>query len=326
MNNSLIYLKTFLDIATNLNIRGSMGINWIKLNVFIFDDEKIKLIRRTRNGDETVLFFIQLLTFAGKEGSDTINYSVDQLSILTQKTKNFCRKAIEILINFGLISVEFSSDSCQIPVEFLSDSCKIFPVFIKNFAKYQNLTELENLRKTNRDRVARHRDKKKCNVTRNECNATDKNKNKNKIIEEEYITPLTPQKNDEKSESEKNFIKNEIITLKEAVKARFESLSYKTANIYGFELDHIYEEAIKTYTLEILLQAISLWNNNERFHPTIVRGYTIDLNKLMEWFQRRNAKDNSCSTQKTVKYDNLTVETRSPEMQKFLEENYKEYM
>lgn len=156
---------------------------WIKLNVDMFDNRKIKYIRTLPEGNNICLIWIMLLTMAGKCNAggmihltETIPYTADMLAAEFDYDVSVIHLAFEVLNSLGMIS--------------LNDSQKLE---ITNWDKYQNVEGMDKIREQTRARVAKHREQKKlCNVSSNATvtlsNATDKDKEEDKDIDKEINT------------------------------------------------------------------------------------------------------------------------------------------
>ena len=148
-------------------------ISWIKLSVNIFDDEKIKLIRKMPEGDAMLLIWIQLLCLAGKTNDggavyigQNMYYTDEMLATICDQPLNTVRLALQTFNQFGM--VDLGDDGL---------------IVIENWEKHQNIEGMEKIRKQTRERVARYRERQKeldnnkgkdSNVTVTLRNATDK--------------------------------------------------------------------------------------------------------------------------------------------------------
>ena len=88
-------------------------VKWIKITTNMFDDEKIKLIRKLPDADSILLTWIQLLTQAGKANasgsivlSEKIPYSDEMLSIIFDRPLSVIRLALQTFHQFGMIDME----------------------------------------------------------------------------------------------------------------------------------------------------------------------------------------------------------------------------
>ena len=158
-------------------------VKWIKITTDMFDNRKIKHLRRLPEGNSIVLIWIMLLTMAGRCNSggmifltENIPYTPKMLADELDFEENTIKLALEALERLGMI---------------VSDS-EYFA--IAGWNEHQNTEGLEKIREQTRKRVAKHRDQQKLlasnatsNVTVTQCNATDididKEKDKEKDIE-----------------------------------------------------------------------------------------------------------------------------------------------
>ena len=148
-------------------------IKWIKLDVNIFDDEKIKIIKSMPEGDKILLIWIQLLCLAGKTNDggsiyigQNMYYTYEMLSTIFGQPLNIVRMALKTFEQFNMLEID-------------NDGV----LYIENWEKHQNVEGMDKIREQTRKRVAKYRERKALedsNVTVTLRNATDKNKNKNK--------------------------------------------------------------------------------------------------------------------------------------------------
>lgn len=131
-------------------------VSWIKLSTNIFSNRKVALLLNERDGDTYFRIWIQLLTIAGQCNSngkliigENSPLNVQQLSkILGKSTK----KVGEILNKFiDLMMIIFENNCYE----------------IRNWGKYQSADKLEEIRKNNRERQRKFREKSRtqANVT-----------------------------------------------------------------------------------------------------------------------------------------------------------------
>ena len=152
------------------------SVKWIKLNVDMFDDEKIKIIQSMPEGDALLIVWVKLILLAGKtnEGgyiyiSENMPYTEEMLSVVVNKPLTIIRLAIETFTRLGMIENDEKG------------------IYLVNFEKHQSLDKLEQIREQTRLRVAKHRAKLKenNNVTLQvtQSNAIDKDIDKDKDID-----------------------------------------------------------------------------------------------------------------------------------------------
>ena len=125
-------------------------VSWIKLSTNIFSNRKIALLLNEREGDTYFRIWIQLLTIAGQcnmKGKLIIGennpLNVQQLSKILGKSVKKVEEILNKFIELKMINLE---ENCYI---------------IKNWSKYQSADKLEEIRKNNRERQRKFREKSK---------------------------------------------------------------------------------------------------------------------------------------------------------------------
>lgn len=143
-------------------------ITWIKLKTDMFDNDKIKLIEALPEADTIIVIWIKLLAAAGKANSngyimltEKIPMNVEEMATIFGRQLNTVRLAIQTFKRYGMIEIEDDD-----------------VIRIANWEKHQNVDGMERIRLQTKERVAKHRAKKKeekelpppkeeCNVTSN---------------------------------------------------------------------------------------------------------------------------------------------------------------
>ena len=194
-------------------------VKWIKLTTDMFDNRKIKHLRRLPDGNNIVLIWVMLLSMAGRCNAggmifltENIPYTPKMLADELDFEENTVRLALEALEQLNMIVTD----------------CGFFA--IAGWEEYQNIEGMEKLREQTRKRVAKHREKKLLsgsNVTRNvtvtQGNATDIDKDKEKDIEEDNIILPSPAKRTKHKYGEYN---NVLLTDDELEKLKAEYPDY----------------------------------------------------------------------------------------------------
>ena len=181
-------------------------VKWIKLNIDMFDDEKIKIIQSMPEGDAMCVIWIKLLTLAGKTNdkgyvyiTDDMPYTDEMLSVIFNKPLNTVRLALDTFTKLGMIDVDSKG------------------IYLLNFDRHQSLDKLEKIKEQTRARVQRHREKQKqvalvedvtLHVT--QSNATDIDIDKELEIDIEIDKEI--EKNNKKNIKKKNNIKKEYFS------------------------------------------------------------------------------------------------------------------
>lgn len=124
--------------------------SWIKLSTNIFSNRKVALLLNERDGDTYFRIWIQLLTIAGQCNSngkliigENSPLNVQQLSKILGKS---IKKVGEILNKFIDLRMIIFENNCY---------------EIRNWGKYQSVDKLEEIRKNNRERQRKFREKSK---------------------------------------------------------------------------------------------------------------------------------------------------------------------
>jgi predicted phage replisome organizer len=137
-------------------------VKWIKLSTNMFEDEKIRLIESMPESDMLLIIWIKLLSQAGKTNAngyiylnENIPYTDEMLATIFNRPLNIVRLALKTFEDFGMI--EISDENF---------------ITISNWEKHQNVEGLDKIRQQTRNRVAKHREKKKLNAGNDTSNVT----------------------------------------------------------------------------------------------------------------------------------------------------------
>lgn len=154
------------------------NIKWIKLNVDMFDDEKIKIIQSMPEGDSLLIVWIKLITLAGKTNNggyiyinENMPYTDEMLSTIMGKPLNIIQLALGTFTRLGMIEVDEKG------------------IYLINFEKYQSLDKMQEIREYNRLAQQKHRAKlksQKLSMTSQDCQDIDIDKD----IDKEYINKI----------------------------------------------------------------------------------------------------------------------------------------
>ena len=153
------------------------SVKWIKICTDIFDDEKILLIETMPEPDSLIVIWFKLLCLAGKQNNNgifilnnEIPYTEEMLAAIFRRPLNTVRLALRTFQKYGMIQIVDNV------------------VTIPNWEKHQNVDKLNEIRESNRQRVARYREKQK--------SILEKENNSEKAIEapeENVMLPVTLQ-------------------------------------------------------------------------------------------------------------------------------------
>lgn len=165
-------------------------VKWIKITTDMFDNRKIKHLRRLPDGDKVVLIWVMLLTMAGRCNAggmifltENIPYTPKMLADELNFEENTVKMALEALAQFNMVMLDG---------KYLT---------IAGWEEYQNIEGMERVKEQTRQRVAKHREKKKlgeCNVTVTLRNAIDIDKDIDKEKEIERDIDIKEKNNKKK--------------------------------------------------------------------------------------------------------------------------------
>ena len=156
-------------------------VKWIKITTDMFDNRKIKHLRRLPEGNSIVLIWVMLLTMAGRCNSNGMIFLTENIL--------YTPKMLADELDFEENTIILALNALEELNMIVRNSDQLLSV--AGWEEYQNVEGMEKIKEQTRKRVAKHREKQKlldCNVTGNvtvtQCNATDKEKEEEK--EEEY--------------------------------------------------------------------------------------------------------------------------------------------
>lgn len=152
-------------------------INWIKLRVDMFDDEKIKIIQSMPEGDAILVIWIRIIALAGKCNAkglvlieDEFPYSDEMLATIFNKPQATVRLALGTFEKFRMIERTEKG------------------IYISNFEKHQNTEGMEKIREQARIRKQREREKKRALLEAGNTPALPENSSENPETLPENVT------------------------------------------------------------------------------------------------------------------------------------------
>lgn len=158
-------------------------VQWIKLTTNIFDNRKIKHLRKLPDGDSIVLIWLMLLTIAGKCNAggriyltERIPYDSKMLADELDFEENTVKLALEALQRFDMIEFDGAF------------------LLISGWEEHQNIDGMEKIRENKRLAQARWREKQR---------------NKSTVDTTVDSTEIESDNAEEEEEKNKNKIKNE---------------------------------------------------------------------------------------------------------------------
>lgn len=133
-------------------------VKWIKLATGLPDNKKIKQIRKLPEGDTIALLWVFLMCLAGETNDDGMVYFMPEIPYTDEMLAdqfgmdvNTVRLGLATFQRFGMI-------------EIVDDI-----IHLEAWEKWQSVDKLSEIREKNRQRVAKHREKKKALIAQEHC-------------------------------------------------------------------------------------------------------------------------------------------------------------
>lgn len=231
-------------------------IKWIKIDVGLFDNRKMKQLQIMPNGESLMLIWLRLLLMAGTTNddgyiyfTDTKPYTAKMLAVEFNKPESLIQEALDTFDDMGMIMLDNGF------------------IRIKNWETYQNVDGMDRVREKTRKRVAEYRERKKlegCNVT-GRYSVTLRNATEEEREEEK-------EKKEEVEKKKKKPLKQQQLEILESILPEFPSLSEELINTLK-EWVKYKAEIKKTYSdtgMKVFVKKVA---NNEMAYGT---------NKLIE--------------------------------------------
>lgn len=158
-------------------------VKWVKITTDMFDNRKIKYLRKLPDGNNIVLIWVMLITMAGRCNAGG---------------KIFLTEDIPYIPKILADELDFEESTVVLAIEALERLNMIVTdrdgfLFILNWDEYQNAEGMERIKEQTRKRVAKHRENKRieasnvtCNVTVTQCHATEEEEEGDKEKEKEF--------------------------------------------------------------------------------------------------------------------------------------------
>ena len=241
-----------------------MEVSWIKLTTDMFDNRKIKHLRKLPEGNSIVLIWVMLLTMAGRCNSggmvfltETIPYTTKMLADELDFEESTVQLAMKALEDLGMISSD--------------------PLSIVNWERYQNVEGMEKIREQNRLRKQKQRAleamSRDCHVTVTQCHATDIDIDKEKELDKEVN--LSVSKDTDCRSDERQKVIDEWNGLGVSPISRLTSGTNRYAMLNA---------RLKEYGLDTVLQAIRNVRVSSFLRGQNKDGWTITF----DWFVKPN--------------------------------------
>jgi uncharacterized phage protein (TIGR02220 family)/predicted phage replisome organizer len=164
-------------------------IKWIKITTNMFDNRKIKHLRRLPDGNNIVLIWVMLLTMAGRCNSGGMIFLTENIPYTSKMLAD---------------ELDFEETTVQLALKALEQLNMIVTdqgfFTIAGWEEYQNTEGLDKIREQNRIRKQRQRESQKSlpdvsrdsHVTVTQCHATEEDKEKDIDIDKDiYISIIS---------------------------------------------------------------------------------------------------------------------------------------
>ncbi|KRU25624.1 phage replisome organizer [Clostridium sporogenes] len=248
-------------------------VKWIKITTNMFDDEKIKLIDAIPERDTVHYIWMRLLVQAGKTNAngyiflnDNVPYTEEMLSTIFNRPLNSLRFALKVLRDFGMIQIQ-------------EDKL----IRITNWSKHQNIEGMEKVRQQTRERVAKHRDKKKELLEETKRQSCKNNDNKKNIMLHETLSngrDIDIEDIDiEIKEDRKSDIRKNLDKINEAY---FNTFYRQISATY---LNQVLKVMAKEDYTDLLIYALDITKKREQEQGKI-KGFKYTMSILESWINK----------------------------------------
>ena len=136
-------------------------VKWVKLTTDMFDNRKIKHLRRLPEGNNIVLIWVMLLTMAGRCNSGGMIFLTENIP--------YTPKMLADELDFEENTVLLALDALE-KLDMIMTDNGVFT--IAGWEEYQNIEGMDKIREQTRKRVAKCRERKMLSQGNVTCNAT----------------------------------------------------------------------------------------------------------------------------------------------------------
>ena len=271
-------------------------VKWIKISTYMFDNRKIKHLRRLPDGDNIVLIWVMLLTIAGRCNANGRVFLTEDIP--------YTSKMLAEELNFEEGTIQLALSSMEELGMIVNDNDFLY---ITGWEEHQNIDGLDRIREQTRKRVAKYRENQKqlpCNVT---CNDTVTEGN---AIEEER---------EEEEEIDINIYSSIINYLNKKANTRYRVNNKKTKTLIKARLNEGFTE---DDFIKVINNKVKEWINTdmekylrpETLFGTKFEGY-LNQKEVKTNEQHSNGKcGNRWSTGKDKKSFNVNTESQYGEL------------
>lgn len=137
------------------------NVEWVKITTDMFDNRKIKHLRKLPDGNSIVLIWVMLLTMAGRCNAGGMIFLTENIP--------YTPKMLADELGFELSTIQLALEALE-RLNMISRNEDM--LFISGWEEHQNIDALERIRESNRDRKRKQRSQEKllleaqCNMSR----------------------------------------------------------------------------------------------------------------------------------------------------------------
>lgn len=257
-------------------------VKWIKLDVGIFDNEKIKLIESMPNAYAIITCWFKLLCLAGKQNNSGVfmigkfAYTEQMLATSFRMEEETVKLALEVFQQFGMVEIV--------------DGVITLP----NWGKHQTLDKLERNNEYHRKYMEEYRKKQKLITSGSETEMNcDVNCDINSDVNSE-VNVNTPEEELEEDIDKDNIYRNIVSYLNERCNTQFRASSKATRK-------HIHARLEEGFTLDDFKRVIdnkaASWLHDEKM-VGFLRPQTLFGTKFESYLNERTKNDGQNGTDK----------------------------
>lgn len=244
-------------------------VKWIKITTDMFDNRKIKHLRRLPEGNSIVLIWVMLLTLAGRCNSGGMIFLTENIPYTPKMLAD---------------ELDFEESTVQLALVALEQLCMIQTngdgfLAVAGWEEHQNIEGLDKIRQQNRARQKAWYDRQRAalpnanpNVSITQPNATEEDIEKEEDKKEDIIFTV----------SKDTVCSTDVQQIIDAWNSL--GLSKVTKMVPGKDRDRLLKARIKEYGTELILKAIENIRNSDFLLGKNKDGWTITF----DWFIRPN--------------------------------------
>ena len=245
------------------------GIDWIKITISMFEDEKMRLFDALEERDLIVYLWLRLLLQAGKVNdngliylNENVPYTKDMLAVLFNRPINLVIKVLELLESFEMIEIYENNI-----------------IRICNWEKHQNIEGMRKVREINKERTRNCRERKKMDykVTDNKTNDESCN-NSSLNLSQTCNVNVTQQKEKREKENKKKNLESDKKE-RELKEVSEDTSRYSFLNQKNFQVSRVNSEKVSRSYEDLKEKGYKLIRGLEENNVN-VKGLT--LNWLLE--------------------------------------------